>query len=281
VAHEAAYVDGKINEGTVASVECCYGGELYPSSVDGGRAGICTTYLAGKAYGYFGSTTIAYGPAIGNGAADLICQYFLRRIMAGASVGRAALEARLEFAGGDPELDPIDLKTLAQFNLLGDPSIHPVTVQVPHTAIVQLKGLAGAPKTVRAEASDAAVARTDRRRQLLARGVRIGATQAVATKVAKPKLANSVRSTLKKMAAELKISEPKILSFSVKSPATPQGPLARAMKAGAMTKLAPPSGFHVVTGREEAPSDFPPQIVAVVAKEVAGKIISYREMRSR
>jgi hypothetical protein len=48
-----------------------------------------------------------------------------------------------------------------------------------------------------------------------------------------------------------------------------------------MAKLAPPSGFHVVTGTERVTEIRSPQIVAVVAKEVAGKIISYREMRSR
>jgi hypothetical protein len=281
VAHEAAYVDGKVTEGTVAAIECCYGAELYDPSLAGGQAGICSTYLASKAYGYFGSTTIAYGPAIGNGAADLLCQYFLRRIIVGASLGRAALEARLEFAGGAPELDPVDLKTLAQFNLLGDPSIHPVAVQVAQTALVQVKGLAATSKSVRAEASAAAVARTDRRRQLLARGLRIGATQAVATKIARPKLSGPVLRALKKVASELKISEPKILSFKVESPAVPKGRLARSMKAGAMAKLAAPSGFHVVTGTERVSEIRAPQIVAIVAKEVAGKIISYREMHSR
>ena len=187
----------------------------------------------------------------------------------------------MEFAGGTPELDPVDLKTLAQFYLLGDPSIHPVAVQVPQTALVQLKGLPGASKTVRAEASDAAVARTDRRRQLLAWGLRIGATQAVATKIAGPKLAGPMLAVLKKVASELKISEPKILSFKVESPAVPKGRLAKSMKAGAMAKLAAPSGFHVVTGTERVSEIGAPQIVAIVAKEVAGKIISYREMRSR
>ena len=44
----------------------------------------------------------------------------------GASLGRAALVARQRFVQQTAELDPVDLKTLGQFNLLGDPSIHPV-----------------------------------------------------------------------------------------------------------------------------------------------------------
>ena len=77
------------------------------------------------AYGYFGSSTIAYGPAEGNGAADLITQYFLLAMLDGASLGRAALLARQRFVQQTAELDPMDLKTLGQFNLLGDPSVHP------------------------------------------------------------------------------------------------------------------------------------------------------------
>ncbi len=57
---------------------------------------------------------------------DLICQYFVRAVRDGASLGRAALEARHRFASQLSHLDPSDLKTLIQFYLLGDPSIQPV-----------------------------------------------------------------------------------------------------------------------------------------------------------
>ena len=81
-----------------------------------------------SAYGYFGSTTIAYGPAEGNGAADLITQYFLLEVQAGHSLGLAALKAQQRYVEQVNELDPIDLKTLAQFYLLGDPSVQPVKI---------------------------------------------------------------------------------------------------------------------------------------------------------
>ncbi len=279
IAHLAAHVSGKIAEGTVAAVECCYGAELYDAG--GGQAGICSTYLASKAYGYFGSSTIAYGPADSNGSADLICQYFLRRIKAGASLGRAALEARLEFSGGAAELDPVDLKTLAQFNLLGDPSIHPVATAAPHTATATMKGLAGAFRSKLAGVADAALARSDRRRQLLSRGLRIGATQSVAARIAQPKLAGSLLAALKKMASQMDIGAPTILSFNVEVPVPAAGPMAMAMKAGPMAKMAAPSAFHVVTGTQSAPNAPATQVVALVAKEVGGKIVSYREMHSR
>jgi hypothetical protein len=125
-AHSAKLLKRKIANGTVIAAECCYGAELYDPSDSGGQAGICSTYLYDGAYGFFGSTTIAYGPSEGNGQADLICQYFIEAVLGGASLGRAALEARQRFAAAYTHLDPADLKTMAQFYLLGDPSVHPV-----------------------------------------------------------------------------------------------------------------------------------------------------------
>jgi hypothetical protein len=68
-------IKGKVKAGTVAAVECCYGAELYDSVALSSPLPICQRYLIQGAYGYFGGTTIAYGPAEGNGAADLITQY--------------------------------------------------------------------------------------------------------------------------------------------------------------------------------------------------------------
>ncbi|MFO0984483.1 MAG: hypothetical protein U1E76_22610 [Planctomycetota bacterium] len=124
-------MQSKIKNGAVIAAECCYGAELYDPADSGGQAGICSTYLLDGAYGFFGSTTIAYGPSEGNGQADLICQFFLEAVRNGASLGRAALEARHRFAALYSHLDPTDLKTIAQFYLLGDPAVQPVG-EVPH-----------------------------------------------------------------------------------------------------------------------------------------------------
>ncbi|HMW23180.1 MAG TPA: C25 family cysteine peptidase [Burkholderiaceae bacterium] len=125
-AHHAPLLAGKVRPGTVVAAECCYGAQLYDPKQGNNTQGIALTYLEQGAAAVFGSTTIAYGPSEGNGAADLITQYFLQRVLAGASLGRAVLEARLQFAGQRTHLDPYDLKTLAQFYLLGDPSLQPV-----------------------------------------------------------------------------------------------------------------------------------------------------------
>ena len=57
-------------------------------------------------------------------AADFITQYFLVNVLNGASLGRACLEARQKFVD-EQYLDIYNLKTLAQFVLLGDPALHP------------------------------------------------------------------------------------------------------------------------------------------------------------
>ena len=125
VSMSAADLHGNLPSGSVASVECCYGAELYNPSLAVG-IGLCQTYLEEGAYGFFGSTNIAYGPAIGNGASDLIAQFFLRASITGSSLGGAELDARRSFVSAHGIMSPIDLKTLAQFLLLGDPSIRPV-----------------------------------------------------------------------------------------------------------------------------------------------------------
>ena len=117
----------RIRPGTVAAMECCYGAQLFDArKLNRGKAGLANVYLGAGAWGYFGSTTIAYGPASGNGSADLLTRFFLKGVLNARSLGRATLEAWQEFAAGGGDLDPVDLKTLGQFLLLGDPSVQPV-----------------------------------------------------------------------------------------------------------------------------------------------------------
>ena len=88
----------------MAAVECCYGAPLYDSITLSLPLPICQRYLIEGAYGYFGSSTIAYGVRYGQWSADLITQYFLLAID-GASLGRAALTARQQFVQQSAELD--------------------------------------------------------------------------------------------------------------------------------------------------------------------------------
>jgi Peptidase family C25 len=108
---------------TIVAAECCFGAQLYDPVFADGKWPIPNAYLNAGAVGYFGSTTIAYGPPEGNGAADLLTQYFLIDVLAAASLGRACLQARQKFVLSQKMEDPVNLKTLAQFILLGDPSL--------------------------------------------------------------------------------------------------------------------------------------------------------------
>lgn len=125
VALSSAQVAAHSVPGAVIATECCYGAQLYDPILAGVADPICIAYLAAGALGYLGSTNIAYGPANSNGQADLIAQYFFKAILSGASLGRALLQARQMFIASQKLTDPTNLKTLAQFLLLGDPSVTP------------------------------------------------------------------------------------------------------------------------------------------------------------
>jgi hypothetical protein len=141
IAHQTTLVRSKIKEGTVAAVECCYGAQLYKPDKIEPEHGICQEYLHGDAYAFLGSTTIAYGLADDIASADLICASFLQHVLEGSSTGLAALQARQDFVKKSKLSDPADLKTLGQFNLLGDPSIHPVASKATAKPKPKGKGL--------------------------------------------------------------------------------------------------------------------------------------------
>ena len=245
----------KIKPGTVASVECCYGAELYDSITLGLPLPICQQYLIQGAYGYFGSSTIAYGPAEGNGAADLITQFFLLAVLGGASLGRAALTARQQFVEQTGELDPVDLKTLGQFSLLGDPSVVPAVVPSP----------TGVPKGVDAEQGERQ-ARQQRRAKLRAVGQMLQESKPTASKKARSvRKSETVRKALSNIAKEAGIgTKREFMAFDVK---TPRGARPRGSKAVPVA-----SRYYVAVYLPKEDS----LRVAAVAKEVSGRIVGYR-----
>ncbi len=164
VAHLATHLPGKVAAGTLVAAECCYGAELYEPN--GVPQGICIEYLRGGAIGFVGSTNTAYGPSTANGEADLVCRYFLAHCLEGASLGRAMLEARLDFVQAESPLNPAEVKTLAQFLLLGDPSLRAVADTTPKGGS---KGKRSAPALARA-----ALDHIDRRAALNARAATLG-----------------------------------------------------------------------------------------------------------
>jgi len=125
IAMASGDVAAGVKRNTIIAAECCYGAQLFDPQQAGNVFPICNSYLDAGAIAFLGSTTIAYGPGSGNGSADLLTQYFLINALAGSSFGRAFLEARQKFVLGQKMEDPVNVKTLAQFILLADPSLQP------------------------------------------------------------------------------------------------------------------------------------------------------------
>lgn len=227
-----------------------------------------SSYLADGAYGFFGSTTIAYGPSEGNGQADLICQFFLDSVLNGASLGRAALEARQRFAALYTHLDPTDLKTLAQFYLLGEPSIQPVGA-VPH-ALSRTKAFKVAFKGAKASPG----ARAFRRERLARTGINLALTLGAVRPIQARPAAHVTRAQ-NAAAKESRIVELARQSYAV---SFPQSASSGAMKQFAATRRR--RSVHLLLG-EKITSGKVKRVVAVIATVEDGVIVHMRGVHSR
>ena len=165
VGFRSSSIPARLLPGTVVAAECCYGAELYAPGR--GALSISGTYLERKAAAFVGSTTIAYGEEEGQSDADCLTQFFIQFVLRGHSVGRAFLQARQKYLDTcKPRISAIALKTVSQFLLLGDPSIH--LVEKRHKSLVVEKG------ELRVESkSREKFFRRERRLQLAARARRI------------------------------------------------------------------------------------------------------------
>jgi hypothetical protein len=260
ISHDAKYIAGKLSEGTLVAAECCYGAELY-NPLPLGQIGIANTYMAGKAYGYFGSTTVAYGPPDSNGSADLLCQYFLKKAITGASFGRAALEARQLFAHAAAPVGPVDLKTLAQFILLGDPCIQCVTE--PKSKLLGPTGGAPSPEALQAQ-------RKERRSRLLAAGTELQKNLPTAKSSASVSGSAIIEDAVKAIALQHGVKDPKVLSFTLRDL---PGSTAKTLRAG---KAVPLATFHLVVGRTVDTETKVLRLTVVEARETDGKLASVR-----
>jgi hypothetical protein len=268
VALDSLSIDRKMAEGIVAAAECCYGGQLYDPVKAGNKPGICNTYLANKAYGFFASTTIAYSTMDAKNPtdyADIMCEYFLQSVLRGASLGRAALEARQKYARMRSPLDPYDLKTLSQFNLYADPSVAPVGPSSrPSSDSAKLREMQADWTAERAE-------RSDRRRVLFRIGLGLARTEPQSHPTSE-RPSSSVKDALYKRAREFGIKPLKTLPFIVRHPTAS----VRAMPKGLGDRRL--SRYYVVFGHPKArmrrTSGRVIDIVALIAREVGGQLVS-------
>jgi len=269
VAHSAKRLVRKIMNGTVIAAECCYGAELYDPADTNLEAGICSTYLRDGAYGYFGSSTIAYGPSEGNGQADLICQYFLEEVLNGASLGDAALRARHRFAQAYTHLDPVDLKTLVQFHLLGDPSIHPISY-ASH-AVVRTKTFKQAFKDQR----NVKGTRMLRREKSARTGTNLHRTLG-AVKKSDEIVPPSMVELLETAARDSDVRGFGTRAFNVAFPGEAmKGDMSR------FSEVRKGRSVHMLIGKKDAPPGARGRVVAIVATVQDGQLIHMRRLHSR
>lgn len=269
VALTSARLTGRVSAGTVIAAECCYGAQLFDPADAGGAWPMALAYLRDGASAFLGSSTVAYGPSEGNGSADLLCQFFLQQVLAGASTGRAALEARQRFAGERTHLDPLDLKTLAQFHLLGDPSSQPVAVPghaLTRTAAFR-KAFAGTQdRTVRAL-----------RRERLERDGRWLATALPRLQASNAAPSAKVAEVLAAMARQSGLPSARLAHRCVEL--KPQ----RGRGASAESGPTSPRRLHLVQGRIGAttPSGPTQRVVILVATEEDGQLLHVRRLHAR
>jgi len=117
------------NAPTVVATMCCYGAQIFAPK-DAYTWPVASTYLRKGALGFVGPTMMAWVHTSDVGPADWIVQSYLKNVLAGESIGNALLASKQNYHSFYSLEDGIfadpDVKTLIEFILLGDPSIHPV-----------------------------------------------------------------------------------------------------------------------------------------------------------
>jgi hypothetical protein len=108
---------------------CCYGAQIFSPS-DPDHWPLPSTYLRNGALSFIGSTMKAWVGTDEMTGADVIVTYYLKRLLEGDSIGLAFLKSKQDYHIHDSIpgkiLGPEEDKTLIEYVLFGDPSIHPV-----------------------------------------------------------------------------------------------------------------------------------------------------------
>jgi len=115
---------------TVVATMCCYGAQIF-SPKDADSWPLASTYLRKGALGYVGSTMMAWVGLDTMSGADWIVSAYLKSVLEGESIGLAFLKSKQDYHRHDGirgrVIDVEGEKTLIEYILLGDPSIHPVS----------------------------------------------------------------------------------------------------------------------------------------------------------
>jgi peptidase C25-like protein len=130
----SASLTALLKSSAVVASMCCYGAQIFlppdPNARSRGEWPVASTYLRNGALGFVGSTMMAWVGLSKMGAADWLVQGYLKNVLGGDSIGNAFLASKQDYRGhysmNDDILAEEEEKTLIEYILLGDPSIHPV-----------------------------------------------------------------------------------------------------------------------------------------------------------
>ena len=131
----SATLESRLTPAALVTTMCCYGAQIYspydPKAKYRGEWPMASTYLRKGALGFVGSTMKAWvGFPAERKWADVLAAGYLKNVLAGSSIGRAFLDSKTGYAYTIIDqgriLSLADEKTLIEYVLFGDPSIHPV-----------------------------------------------------------------------------------------------------------------------------------------------------------
>ena len=173
--------------------------------------------------------------------------------------------ARQLFVRDNAQMDPFNLKTLAQYCLLGDPSVHPIAAETA----------TGIPPGVAKSDSDRSF-RAERRHKMKLAGDFLTRTKPTRSKIiATGKLPQTTDSTLSDIARTAGLRDKQtFLAYAVKGAPGAEGPVAKAKTA----RLR----YLVTMGIPERDSTKNVNRgIAIVTKELGGRIMGYRIYHQR
>jgi hypothetical protein len=276
VSHRAALLAGKLADGTVGAMECCYGAQLFDPG--GGQAPMANAYLSSGAYGYLGSTTVSYGDQFATSCADTLTSLFLTDVLNGASLGRALLQARQAFIQSNgPSLEAHMAKTLAQFILLGDPSLQPVVAGESLAPASAQSPPAQGINLVTKSGDVLARERVHRRRELFRRGLLIKTQHSFATERRGNSPSRFLHNALHSLAEERSLVETQIISYKAPRKRGADRTIPQRLR-----RLAPlPNGVHAIFGRRRGESEGHAGVRLLIVRTLGNRIISFTELHRK
>lgn len=122
IAFHPSYLPVSSPNGYVICVEACYGANPV-MEIDDTEPSALVFAMDNRCLAFVGSTRVAWGRVDGGmGNADIIAHVFCKEVNCGKEYGEAFLNSLTALCNSAGHLNGVNIKTLAEFNLYGDPS---------------------------------------------------------------------------------------------------------------------------------------------------------------